>query len=83
MGEEKKHTHKKSAKNWPGVYECLHGCCKEQDHTGAAERSATLFLFLHRVAGLEIWVHKPQGESVGVVPLHAEEARDQKEDYLK
>lgn len=58
--------------NWPGIYECLHGCSEEQDHTGAAEGSSALFLLLHRVTSLQIWIHKPQGEPVGVLPLQTD-----------
>lgn len=75
-GLRKHKTNKLGSGNWPGVYECLHGCCKKQDHTGAAERSSTLLLLFHRVAGLKFWIHKPQRESVCLVALHTEEGQD-------
>lgn len=59
--------------HWPRVYECLHGCSEEKDHTGAAKGSSTLFLLLHRVTSLQIWIHKPQGEPVGVLPLQTDD----------
>lgn len=62
--------------NWPGVYECFHSCSEEQDHTGAGEGSSTLLLLLHRVTSLQLWIHKPQGELVGVFPLQTDETRE-------
>lgn len=61
---------------WPGVYEGLHRCSEEQDHTGAAEGCSALFLLLHRVTSLQVWIHKPQGEPVGVFPLQTDGTRE-------
>lgn len=57
------------------VYESLHEGGEEQHHAGAAEGRSALLLLLHRVARLQVWIHKAQGQPVGVFPLQAEDKR--------
>lgn len=69
--------------DWPGVDERLHRRGEEQDHTGAAEGGSALFLLLHRVTGLQVWIHKPQRESVGVFSFQTDHTEQKVGDILR